>query len=324
MKPWDPPEERLYPVLDDLLEDWRAAVERARPDADGDAVSVIGAPLLRESQRVRDLLREQPDRLPLARRRATSPRRRLLAEAALGADRLPVVLAAGRRAARRPPTRPRSPRESASRRTEELALYDLVVVGAGPAGPRRGGLRRVGGPAHRRRRAEGAGGQAGTSSRIENYLGFPAGLSGRDLARRATTQARRFGAELLTAQRGGRRRRRGTTRVVRLADGTEIALAHGAARAGVSYRRLDVAGRRRADRARASSTARRPPATRALLDGQEAFVVGGANSAGQAALHSPARRSVTILYRGESLREVDVAVPRRPHRGDARGDHGPR
>ena len=302
MKPWHPPEERLYPVLDDLLEDWRAAVETvaAGTETDGDAVCVIGHHFSTESQRVRDLLANNQ----IAYRWLEvdeEPARRLLAEAALGTDRLPVVLLPDAEPLVGP-----DPAEVAARvglqTEEELALYDLVVVGAGPAGLAAAvygaseGLRTV--VVERLT----FGGQAGASSRIENYLGFPSGLSGADLARRATTQARRFRAELLTAQEATGIDVVGNTRVVRLAAGTEICSHTVLLAPGVSYRRLDAKGAERlTGRGIWYGTASAGDA--ALLDGQEAFVIGGANSAGQAALHLASGAHVTILYRGESLRK---------------------
>ena len=248
MKPWHPPEERLYPVLDDLLEDWRAAVETvaAGTETDGDAVCVIGHHFSTESQRVRDLLANNQ----IAYRWLEvdeEPARRLLAEAALGTDRLPVVLLPDAEPLVGP-----DPAEVAARvglqTEEELALYDLVVVGAGPAGLAAAvygaseGLRTV--VVERLT----FGGQAGASSRIENYLGFPSGLSGADLARRATTQARRFRAELLTAQEAIGVDVVGNTRVVHLAAGTEDLLAHGAAGAGSVVPATRREGHRTADR----------------------------------------------------------------------------
>jgi thioredoxin reductase (NADPH) len=302
MKPWHPPEERLYPVLDDLLEDWHAAASHAPhlADADGDAVCVIGDRLSADSQRVRDLLANNQIAyrwLDVEDSRAGQ----MLSQASLTADRLPVVLV--------PDTEPLvnpDPAEVAERiglqTDEELAYYDLVVVGAGPAGLAAAvygaseGLRTV--VVER----QSFGGQAGMSSRIENYLGFPAGLSGADLARRATTQARRFGSELLTAQEAVAIDVVGSTRVVQLADGSSIAAHTVLLAPGVSYRRLDAVG---ADRLTGRGIWYGTASTgdAALLNGQEAFVVGGANSAGQAALHLARATRVTILYRGESLQK---------------------
>ena len=303
MKPWHPPEERLYPVLDDLLEEWSAAtapVAAGPVEADGDGVTVIGRRLSVSSQRIRDLLvNNQVPHQWLDVEDAGA--QELLAGASVGAERLPVVLTADSEPLVAP-----DPAEVAERiglqTDEELAYYDLVVIGAGPAGLAAAvygaseGLRTV--VVER----QSFGGQAGMSSRIENYLGFPSGLSGSDLARRATTQARRFGSELLTAQEAVAIDVVGGTRVVRLADGTEINSHTVLLAPGVSYRRLDAVG---ADRLTGRGIWYGTASTgdAALLDGKEAFVVGGANSAGQAALHLARATNVTILYRGDSLQK---------------------
>ena len=303
MKPWHPPEERLYPVLDDLLEDWHAATTPATTalaDGDDDALRVIGGRLSEPSQRIRDLLTNNQIPYHWIDVEDASAQE-LLAEASLGTDRLPVVLAPDSEPLVAP-----DPAELAERiglqTHEDLAYYDLVVVGAGPAGLAAAvygaseGLRTV--VVER----QSFGGQAGMSSRIENYLGFPAGLSGADLARRATTQARRFGSELLTAQEAVGIDVVGSTRVVRLADGSSIASHTVLLAPGVSYRRLNAVG---ADRLTGRGIWYGTASTgdAALLNGQEAFVVGGANSAGQAALHLARATRVTILYRGESLQK---------------------
>ena len=232
MKPWHPPEERLYPVLDDLLEDWRAAASGVPglADADGDAVCVIGDRLSADSPRVRDLLANNQ----IAHRWLDvedSRAGQMLSQASLTADRLPIVLTPDAE----PLVAPEPGRACRADRpadAEELVYYDLVVVGAGPAGLAAAvygaseGLRTV--VVER----QSFGGQAGMSSRIENYLGFPAGLSGGDLARRATAQARRFGSEILTAPGGGRHRR-GRLDPRRPARRRLLRrLPHGAARAG--------------------------------------------------------------------------------------------
>jgi thioredoxin reductase (NADPH) len=289
-------------VLDDLLEDWRAAASHAPrvEDADADALCVIGHRLSADSQRVRDLLANNQIAyrwLDVEDSRAGQ----MLTEAALTADRLPVVLIPDAEPLVKP-----EPAELAERiglqTHEELAYYDLAIVGAGPAGLAAAvygaseGLRTV--VVER----QSFGGQAGMSSRIENYLGFPAGLSGSDLARRATTQARRFGCELLTAQEAVAVDVVGGTRVVRLADGSSIAAHTVLLAPGVSYRRLGAVG---ADRLTGRGIWYGTASTgdAALLNGHEAFVVGGANSAGQAALHLARAARVTILYRGDSLQK---------------------
>jgi len=301
MKPWHPPEERLYPVLDDLIDDWRSAAAAsgaATVEASPDVIRVIGHRWSQESQAVRDMLAH--NQIPYRWLEVDGPDgEELLSTAGVGADTLPVVLFPDGEALVGP--EPADVAERVGLQTHaELAFYDLVVVGAGPAGLAAAvygaseGLRTV-----VVERAS-AGGQAGQSSRIENYLGFPSGLSGSDLARRATTQARRFGAELLTAQEAIGLEIGGSTKLVRLADGADVASHCVLLATGVSYRMLEATG---ADRLTGRGiwygTASTGDAT--LLDGQEAFVVGGANSAGQAALHLVRATKVTILYRGDSL-----------------------
>jgi thioredoxin reductase (NADPH) len=302
MKPWHPPEERLYPVLDDLLEDWRAALvpSTAAAESDGDALCVIGQRMSPTSQRVRDLLENNQIGYRWLDVDETSAKR-LLDDASLGTETLPVVLVPDGEPLVGPD--PAAVAERIGLQThEELAYYDLAIVGAGPAGLAAAvygaseGLRTV--VVERRS----FGGQAGMSSRIENYLGFPAGLSGADLARRATTQARRFGCELLTAQEVVAVEVVGGTRIVRLGDGTAIASHTVLLAPGVSYRRLAARG---ADRLTGRGIWYGTASTgdAALLDGKEAFIVGGANSAGQAALHLARATHVTILYRGDSLQK---------------------
>ena len=321
MKPWHPPEERLYPVLDDLLEDWRAAASGAPglADADGDAVCVIGDRLSADSQRVRDLLANNQ----IAHRWLDvedSRAGQMLSQASLTADRLPVVLTPDAEPLVAP-----EPGELAERiglqTHEELAYYDLVVVGAGPAGLAAAvygaseGLRTV--VVER----QSFGGQAGMSSRIENYLGFPAGLSGADLARRATAQARRFGSELLTAQEAVGIEVVGSTRVVRLADGSSIASHTVLLAPGVSLPATGCHGRRPPHRARhlvrhGLHRRRRPPRRPGSLRRRRRQLgrAGRAPSRPRDAGDDPLSR--------RQPPEVDVAVPRRPHRVDAGRDHG--
>ena len=236
LKPWDPPEEHLYPVLTDLLDDWHADY---RPPFEG--IRVIGHRWSPLSHRVRDFLaRNQvpyrwldPEREPDGRQLLQSPDDQN--------PRLPVVLF---------PDGARLETPSDQQLAEQLGLqtqaeqpfYDLIIVGAGPAGLAAGvygaseGLRTL----MVERKAPG--GQAGMSSRIENYLGFPSGLSGGDLARRAVAQARRFGAELLTTQEVVALRARDHYRGVTLADGSELNCHALILATGVAYRQLAAPG----------------------------------------------------------------------------------
>ena len=295
LKPWDPPEEKLYPILDDLLEQWRS---QDMPSADG--LRVVGHRWSARSHEVRDFLARNQVPYRWIDASGDGEGLRLLEAAGAGRpDTLPVVLPDDG-----PPLIAPGNRELADAiglsTAAELPFYDLVVVGAGPAGLGAAvygaseGLRTL------LLEREAAGGQAGQSSRIENYLGFPVGLSGGDLARRATVQARRFGAELLATTEVTGLERRGSARVVRLADAGEVA-AHAVVLAtGVSYTRLCGAGL-------AELTGRGvyygAAATEAVsCAGADVFLIGGANSAGQSAVYfSRYAATVTLLVRADSL-----------------------
>ena len=293
-KPWHPPEERLYPTLDDLLGDWQADAVFDDPLA-----RIVGHRFSPASHDVRDLLAR--NRVPYAWLDVDRDpeAQRLLDVAGVPPDRLPVVFLRDEQVLERP-----TPLELADRlgltTRAVLDFYDLVIVGGGPAGLAAAvygaseGLRTV------LVERSAPGGQAGQSSRIENYLGFPNGLSGADLARRAHDQARRFGAELLTVREVEALEARGPQRVVRLAGGTELAAHTVLIATGVTYRRLDARGVEGLTGAGVYYGA-------ALFEAescadQHVAVVGGANSAGQAAVFLSARASkVTILVRGDSL-----------------------
>ncbi|MHA6508382.1 FAD-dependent oxidoreductase [Tessaracoccus sp. Y1736] len=293
IKPWDPPEQRLYPVLDDLLDDWLAA---HRPPFEG--VRVIGQRWSAESHAVRDFLAR--NQVPYQWfDLATDPHAaELLALVGEGAQS-PLVIFPDGVVLQQP-----SPEQIAEtlglRGHAEVPVYDLLIVGGGPAGLAAAvygaseGLRTV------LVEREATGGQAGMSSRIENYLGFPSGLSGGDLARRATTQAKRFGVELLLTREVSALRTTPGSLGVSLSDGTELGAHSIVLATGVSYVRLDAPGLDElvgrgvyygAGLSEVSATA-----------GEDVFVAGGANSAGQAAMHlSTVARSVTMLVRGQSL-----------------------
>jgi thioredoxin reductase (NADPH) len=294
LKPWDPPEEKLYPVLDDLLVDWLA---HFHPEFQG--IRVIGDRWSANSHRIKDFLsRNQiPYRWLDIERDADAPQ--LMTYAKAETPCLPLVLFADGEASPNPDNRQIA--EKIGLQTQATnPFYDLVIVGGGPGGLAAAvygaseGLRTV------MIEREAPGGQAGTSSRIENYLGFPVGLSGGDLARRAVTQAKRFGVEILTPQEVTNIRLNEDYRIVTLADGSEITSYAVILAMGVSWRRLNVPGIERLTGAGVYYGAAQTEAL-ACKD-EDVFVVGGANSAGQAAMYfSRFASKVTMLVRGDSL-----------------------
>jgi len=292
-KPWDPPEEKLYPVLTDLLDDWNAGYQ---PPFEG--LRVIGHRWSLNDHKVRSFLsrNQVPYRwLDVA---ASPDTLKLLTDRQLNPDQLPVVLFADGTWLVDPDVESLAGRVGLSTQATQ-EFYDLVVVGAGPAGL----AAAVYGASEGLRtlviEPEAPGGQAGSTSRIENYLGFPSGITGADLGRRAHAQASRFGSEFLT-QRATGLRIDGQYRFVQLADGQEVSSHAVLLSTGVHYRKLDIPG---ADRL----TGRGIYYGAALVEAaackdEEVFVVGGANSAGQAALHfARFACKVTMLVRGPGL-----------------------
>jgi thioredoxin reductase (NADPH) len=294
LKPWDPPEEQLFPVVEDLLTTWESG---AALEAGG--VRVIGHRFSRESHDLRDFLvrNRVPARWLDVERDGEA--RELLAVAGVDAERLPVVLLEDGAVLERPTVLELAERLGVAG-TPAQDHYDLVVVGGGPAGLAAAvygaseGLKTI------MVEREAPGGQAGQSSRIENYLGFPAGLSGSDLARRATDQARRLGAELLTVQEAVGLRVEGSARLVELSGGGVLSASCVLVASGVSYRQLDTPGFPELTGAGVYYGAAMTEA-RACAE-QHIVVIGGANSAGQAAVYfSGYAASVTMLVRGPSL-----------------------
>ncbi|HXH49807.1 MAG TPA: FAD-dependent oxidoreductase [Terriglobia bacterium] len=297
LKPWDPPEEHLYPVIDDLLDDWQASFH---PRFEG--VRVLGTRWSSDAYALRDFLarNQTPYRWLDVETAERDPEVRQLLEA-VGAEAsgLPMVFFPDGSSLAAPG--PAKVAEKLGLRVRpEMAFYDLVIVGGGPSGLAAAvygaseGLRTV------MIEMQAPGGQAGMSSRIENYLGFPSGLSGGDLARRAVAQARRFGVEILTPQHVVGARAEGSTRTVKLADGSELGCKALLIATGVSYRWLDVPG---AQELQGRGVYYGSAMTEALsCKDEEVYIIGGANSAGQGAMYfSKYAKRVVMLVRGPSL-----------------------
>src|SRR4051812_32332873 len=294
LKPWDPPEEQLFPVVEDLLQTWEAG---AALEAGG--VRVIGHRFSKDSHDLRDFLARNrvPARWLDVERDGEA--RELLTVAGVDAERLPVALLEDGSVLERPTVLELADRLGVSSDPAQ-DHYDLVIVGGGPAGLAAAvygaseGLRTV------LVERDAPGGLAGQSSRIENYLGFPAGLSGSDLARRATDQARRLGAELLTVRDVVSLRAEGAGRIVELAGGASLSANCVLVASGVSYRQLDAPGFSELTGAGVYYGAAMTEA-RSCAD-QRVVIVGGANSAGQAAVYfSGYAGKVTMLVRGSGL-----------------------
>ncbi|HYB16240.1 MAG TPA: FAD-dependent oxidoreductase [Streptosporangiaceae bacterium] len=293
LKPWDPPEEKLYPVVDALMDTWLASDHRSVPET-----KVVGHRWSARSSEVREFLAR--NQVPYRWYASDEPEgQRLLDAAGEDGRALPVVITPDGEPLVEP-----TDAELASRvglaTTPAKDFYDLIVIGGGPAGLGAAvygaseGLRTV------LVERTATGGQAGQSSRIENYLGFPDGVSGAQLTDRARRQATKFGAEVLTTRDVVRLEVRGAARRVTFADGTSIDAHTVILATGVSYRRLDAPGLE-------ELTGRGVYYGSALTEaaaclGQDVYIVGGANSAGQAAVYLARHaKSVTILVRGSSL-----------------------
>jgi thioredoxin reductase (NADPH) len=295
LKPWDPPEEKLYPVVDGLLEAWEATDHRRVPET-----KVVGHRWSARSSEVREFLAR--NQVPYRWYASDEPEgERLLEAAQADGRRLPVVITPDGEALIEP-----ADSELASRvglaTTPSKDFYDLIVIGGGPAGLGAAvygaseGLRTV------LVERTATGGQAGQSSRIENYLGFPDGVSGAQLTDRARRQAAKFGAEVLTTRDVIGLEVNGSARSVRFADGSGIDAHTVILATGVSYRRLAAPG---LDEMTGRGVYYGSALTEAAAcSGQDVYIVGGANSAGQAAVYlSRGAKSVTILVRGSGLEQ---------------------
>jgi thioredoxin reductase (NADPH) len=297
LKPWDPPEEQLYPVLDDLLEDWQA---NHRPAFEG--VRVLGHRWSPRSYALRDFLarnqvpyrwldveaaerdKEVREALEIVQRDSLALPATIFQDGSALSDPSQADLAA----------------KLGLRTNATTSFYDLLIVGGGPAGLAAAVYGASEGLTTVMIEREAPGGQAGMSSRIENYLGFPSGLSGADLTRRAVAQARRFGVEILSPQEVCSLRIEGGSKFVKLSNGNEIGAKALVIATGVSYRKLNVPGLEQLQGAGVYYGAAMTEA--ATCKDEDVYIVGGANSAGQAAMFfSKYARRVIMLVRGASL-----------------------
>jgi thioredoxin reductase (NADPH) len=293
LKPWDPPEEKLYPVLDELIDVWERSPRHA-----GEVVKVVGHRWSARSYEVREFLAR--NQVPFGWHMVDDPEaRRLLAAVDVGPDVVPIVVTASG-GALVDPTDTELADQVGLTTSPSTDFYDLVVVGGGPAGLGAAvygaseGLRTV------LVESRATGGQAGQSSRIENYLGFPDGVTGAQLTERARRQAERFGAEIVTARDVAALDVRGPSRTVRFEDGGSVSAHSVILATGVSYRTLDAPGLHELVGRGVyygAATTEGPSCS-----GEEVFVVGGANSAGQSAMFfSRYATKVHLLVRADSL-----------------------
>src|SRR5215207_9852688 len=295
LKPWDPPEEKLYPIVDSLIELWLSSDEQATTQA-----QVVGHRWSARSYEVRDFLARNS--VPYRWHSSEEPEgQRLLAAAGVDETSIPLVVTADGGHLVDPSIGELAARVGLST-TPATDFYDVVIVGGGPAGlgaavyAASEGLRTV------LVERQAPGGQAGQSSRIENYLGFPDGVTGSQLTDRARRQAHKFGAEILTTRDVVGLDLRASARAVRFADGGEV-VAHAVLLAtGISYRKLEVPG---ADALTGRGVFYGSAATEApACFGEDVYVVGAANSAGQAAVFlSRHARRVTLLVRGDQVEQ---------------------
>ncbi len=293
-KPWDPPEEKLYPVLDDQLEEWLSGF---RPPFEG--IRVVGNRWSQDSHRLKDFLSRNMVPYRWLDVEGSEEGRRIVAQADHGTPKLPLVVMPDGGYMEVPGNVEVAERIGLATRAQR-PFYDLIIIGGGPSGLAAAvygaseGLKTV------LIEREAPGGQAGTSSRIENYLGFHTGVSGGELSRRAVAQAKRFGVEILAPQEVMSVRVEDRYRIVTLSDGSEVSCNVLLIATGVSYRKLDVPG---IEELTGKGVYYGAAITEALsCRDDDVYIVGGANSAGQAAMYlSQFASEVTLLVRGGSL-----------------------
>jgi thioredoxin reductase (NADPH) len=294
MKPWDPPEQKLYPVLDDLLQSWASSV---RMPFEG--VRIVGSKWSPQSYATREFLSRNQIPYEWIDIEQDAPNRELVISIAGDTSRLPVVLLADG-SSLIAPTNFELAEKVGLQTSAKLPFYDVVIVGGGPAGLASAVYAASEGLKALLVEHNAPGGQAGSSSMIENYLGFPSGVTGADLAHRATAQARRFGAELLVGQSVVGIRREDPYRFIRLSNGGEVSCHALVLATGMAVRELEAPGVKPLVGAGVYYGAAMTEA--ALYRNQHVSIIGGANSAGQGALFfSRYAQTVTMLVRAADL-----------------------
>jgi thioredoxin reductase (NADPH) len=292
MKPWHPPEERLYPVLDELLEDWKVHVRLPY-----EGIRIAGTLWSLSSHEVKDFLtRHQIPYQWLDIEKDSSVRRLVEGVSADTSTKLPVIFFPDGNILIDPDLKILAEKVGLQTRAD-LPFYDVVVIGSGPAGLAAAVYAGSEGLKCIVIERAAPGGQAGSSPKIENYLGFPTGISGDDLARRAVSQAKRFGVEILSAQETKKVILKNSYRIVQLTDGSEISCHALLVATGASFHALKMPG---ADALTGAGIYYGAAYTEAIhYKDQDVFVVGGANSAAQGAIYlSRFARKVTVLIRG--------------------------
>ena len=291
MKPWHPPEERLYPILDELLEDWKMHIRLPY-----EGIRIAGTLWSLPSHEIKDFLTRHQIPYQWLDIDKDATARQMVEDAASGVNQLPVIFFPDGNLLVQPNLKDLADKVGLQTRAE-LPFYDVIVVGSGPAGLAAAVY--AGSEGYKCVVIEKAapGGQAGSSPKIENYLGFPAGISGDDLTRRAVSQAKKFGVEILSAQEAVKVCTRDEYRIVQLADGTELSSHAVLVATGASFHALRMPGGDKLTGAGIYYGAAYTEAS--YYKDQPVFIVGGANSAAQGALYlSRFASKVTVLIRG--------------------------
>lgn len=291
MKPWHPPEERLYPILDELLEDWKVHVRLPY-----EGIRVVGTLWSLSSHEVKDFLTRHQIPYQWLDIEKDSNARKLVEDLSSEVTKLPVIFFPDGNVLIEPDMKVLAEKVGLQTRAD-LPFYDLVIIGSGPAGLAASVYAGSEGLKCLMIEKAAPGGQAGSSPKIENYLGFPAGISGDDLTRRAVSQAKRFGVEILSAQEASQVEVKDPYRIVKLNDGSEISCHAVLVATGASFHTLKMPGAATLTGAGIYYGAAYTEAMN--YKDQNVFVVGGANSAAQGAMYlSRFARKVTVLIRG--------------------------